>query len=380
MKVIFPITKFYPVQSGGPIYTLLWHCKALKREGVSVKIFTTTTGFNSIKSHIPKKNTVLNTEMGDIVYRSGSLAMVKNIKSVINEASANDIVHLNSFFSPISFLTFLALKAFRQKTKVVWSVRGEFNKNAINFNTKKKIPILKLIRPKVGNVLFHSTSIQETKDIKTQFSNANVIEVPNFIELHPKVETPKKNEILFLGRIHPIKNIEHIIEAIQLSKAFKKSNYKLKIVGKYEERYKSYYDSLVHLVNHYKLEQHVEFIDHIVGMAKWQTYAQAKFLCLPSKTENFGNVVVEALSQGTPVIASLGTPWESLNTQKAGYHVSNAPQSLALVFDDIVNLSKAEYKTYCINALQLCRGLYDINSNIKRWIQIYNTMLIEKAL
>lgn len=371
MKVIFPITKFYPVQSGGPIYTLLWHCEALNSNGIEVKIYTSTSGFDSIKTKVPKTDTYLKTSMGEIIYRSGSLAIFKNIKTILNEVKSDDIVHLNSFFSPISFLTFLALKMFKKNTNIIWSVRGEFNKNAISINKLKKLPILTLIRSRIDNTIFHSTSSQETNDILNQFENAKIIKIPNLINFQPKLNYPKKKEIIFVGRIHPIKNIENLIEAIHLSREFKLHNYKLKIIGKYESRHTSYYNNLKKMVLSYNLSNYVQFIDHIVGEEKWKAYSEAMFLCLPSKTENFGNVVVEALSQGTPVIASLGTPWESLNNEKAGFHVSNTAQSLANTLKIILELSKEDYEIYSNNALKLCRSNYDIKLNINLWEEVY---------
>ena len=50
---------------------------------------------------------------------------------------------------------------------------------------------------------------------------------------------------------------------------------------------------------------------------------------MPSHNENFGNVVVESLSQGTPVIASTGTPWKILEKYHAGYWIKNNPENIA---------------------------------------------------
>ena len=39
--------------------------------------------------------------------------------------------------------------------------------------------------------------------------------------------------------------------------------------------------------------------------------------------KNFGNVVLEALAEGTPVVTSKGTPWQDLENEKAGFWVEN---------------------------------------------------------
>lgn len=48
------------------------------------------------------------------------------------------------------------------------------------------------------------------------------------------------------------------------------------------------------------------FIGHIEGRRKWAFLAGADVLLMPSLQENFGNVLIEALAMGTPVIATQG--------------------------------------------------------------------------
>ena len=55
----------------------------------------------------------------------------------------------------------------------------------------------------------------------------------------------------------------------------------------------------------------------------WVKRSFTEILCLPlmSKSENFGNVIVEALSQGTPAMASKGSPWQQLDEKGAGWWI-----------------------------------------------------------
>ena len=78
---------------------------------------------------------------------------------------------------------------------------------------------------------------------------------------------------------------------------------------------------------------------------------------MPSHNENFGNVVVESLSQGTPVIASTGTPWQILQKYKAGYWISNSPEKIAEILDDVLILSKQEYNLMRLNSENERAGL-----------------------
>ncbi|MFW5886136.1 MAG: glycosyltransferase family 4 protein [Bacteroidota bacterium] len=375
MKILFPVTKFYPVQSGGPIYTLLWHCTSLVEKGVSVYIITTNTGFSSIRGEKPKMNSFSDTKMGRIIYLSGYLKLLNQLKYVFKNLSDADVLHLNSFFSPVSFLSFLLLLLSGQKMTVIWSVRGEFNQEALKFNTHKKKPILWLLKRTTKQVAFHSTSPQETLDIKCALGERKIIEIPNLIKLEPPLNIEKKSQFIFMGRIHPIKCIENLLLALHKSGLFKKSSYSLLIVGRYEQRYTWYYQSLIEMTKKYQLTEKVKFKNHVVGDEKWRLYASSKFLFLPSMSENFGNVVVESLSQSTPVVASKGTPWNILEKHKAGFHIENDPVILSRKIDMIINMTDYDYTNYSQNALRLAQSHFNIDEKIQEWLTVYGQKL-----
>jgi glycosyltransferase involved in cell wall biosynthesis len=53
-----------------------------------------------------------------------------------------------------------------------------------------------------------------------------------------------------------------------------------------------------------------------------EVLGKAHVFILPSKSENFGHAIYEALSAGRPVITSHYTPWNDLRESKAGVNVS----------------------------------------------------------
>jgi glycosyltransferase involved in cell wall biosynthesis len=150
--------------------------------------------------------------------------------------------------------------------------------------------------------------------------------------------------------------------------------FSLIIAGKSERKYLSYETELKNLVQRLGLEEKVKFIGHIEGKEKDKLIAESYVLVLPSHSENFGMVVVEALAQGTPVIASRGTPWEDLKDYKAGYWVENSPQSLAKALDDILSLDTKKYKELTKNSLRLAQK-YDIKFHIKEWLELYESLI-----
>jgi glycosyltransferase involved in cell wall biosynthesis len=63
---------------------------------------------------------------------------------------------------------------------------------------------------------------------------------------------------------------------------------------------------------------------------------------LPSYTENFGGVVVDALAVGVPVLASKATPWGILNKRGCGVQFELTPESLSNALYDFIKKSDNE--------------------------------------
>lgn len=373
MKVFFPLGAFYPSQIGGPCNTLYWHCSALKNNNLQPTVLTTTIG---IKDEISVDEWLI-LNCGNVFYGTKGITSLKTRRRLSKEISKSDLLHLNSLFSSFSIYSFLYRGLFHRNKKIIWSVRGELNENALKFSSWKKQPLLILYRLLNKNIVYHSTSPQETEGIKKMFPNNIVVEIPNLIAPAERLVIANNQNLLYVGRIHPIKSLHKLIEGIALSEVFMKSDSKLLIVGKQEERHNNYKEELVSLVNKLNLQSKVIFKGHLEGSEKEQVYAEAHALILVSETENFGNVVVEALNQGTPVIASLGTPWQILEEYNAGLHVSNDPETLSKAIDFLLNLEKEKYQQMRMNSYKLVDENFKVDSQIYKWIDTYKYLLNE---
>lgn len=117
----------------------------------------------------------------------------------------------------------------------------------------------------------------------------------------------------FLGRLHPIKKVENLLYGV--AKLPSPQDCELVIMGKGDDAYEQFLRSEVARLG----LKNVKFSGFVSGREKFEQLAQLSCLFVPSDFENFGMIVTEALSVGTPVMASLGTPWEELNTVGCGW-------------------------------------------------------------
>jgi glycosyltransferase involved in cell wall biosynthesis len=372
LKIFFPIGAFYPSQIGGPCNTLYWHTYELNKHAVKIDVVTTTIG---IKEGLVKKNVSYDNECGTVFYGEGNGRSINIIKKALKSTRSADIIHLNSLFSFISIVVFSYAKIFYKNKPIVWSVRGELNERALIYSKWWKKIILFFYRLFSRNIVFHGTSNQEVKDIYSHFKNSKVIQIPNLIKPSDRIfQDGIKKNLLFVGRIHPIKAIHKIIEGLSLSENFLNSDFKFIIIGNYEDRYKYYYEELILLIEAKDLKDKIEFRGHLEGFEKERIYAESYATLLMSETENFGNVVLESLNQGTPVITSKGTPWSILEEFNCGYSISNEPCIIAKIIDLSIDLEEDQYLKMRKNAIQLVEDKFNINSQIFRWLIQYKAL------
>lgn len=368
-KLFFPIGAFYPSQIGGPCNTLYWHTCALNSKGIEVNVVTTSLGLDDEKIVF---DTPMNRNCGRVFYGSSPTVSLRIIRHIFEGIHSANVIHLNSLFNILSIFSFFYTKLLFSKKKVVWSVRGELSPDALKFSQRKKKPLLFLYKRWTKNVLFHSTSEKETSEIKTFLPEADVVEIPNFISPAQRQKETVEKAFLYLGRIHRIKAIHKMIQGFAVSRKFRNSEFKLWIAGKHEERHTNYYNEIKQLIVSLGLEDKVEMKGHITGEEKEKMYARSYAFILPSETENFGNVVLEALNQGTPVVASKGTPWSMLEFHNCGYHISNDPNDIALAVDKMIGLPEEDYHKMRADAVLLVDKKFNVTTQIDQWIKIYN--------
>ena len=86
-------------------------------------------------------------------------------------------------------------------------------------------------------------------------------------------------------------------------------------------------------------------------------------------------IVPEALICGTPVYASLGTPWEELNRCDAGWWRDNEPATIAGVIEEILSLSDEQLLEKGRNGRKLVEEKYEQHKVAAMMLDLYKWIL-----
>jgi len=139
------------------------------------------------------------------------------------------------------------------------------------------------------------------------------LETQEFFAHYPHLR--EKKLVLFLGRIHPKKGCDLLIEAFAKILG-QSSDWHLMIAGPDQAGWQK---ELNDRATQLSLGSRITWTGMISGTMKWGALRAAKVFVLPSHQENFGIAVVEALAAGVPVLISNKVNiWREIEADEAG--------------------------------------------------------------
>ena len=187
--------------------------------------------------------------------------------------------------------------------------------------------------------MLHCTAEAELAQACKWFDNPNTTVLPYLVDLSPFIHLPSPDaalaqlpasvrdlpKLLFLSRLHEQKGVDILIRAAGLLRDAGVSFVTL-LAGSGDPIYEA---SLLALVAQLKLGNHVIFTGLLTGIEKLSLYNAADIFVLPTRHENFGLVLTEAMACGLPVITTRGTDiWQEI--QSAGAIIADStPESFA---------------------------------------------------
>ena len=354
LRVLHVSPSFYPaVEYGGPVASLYELCLAQRQAGLNLRVLTSTAGLSDREDGRSVAAGRWQQSFGVPTYYAKvrlppDLAPAM-LPQLIRMSRWAQVVHVTGLFSAASVLAVAtalatelghaACSSFppRPQPAVVVSPRGALLPWALRQGRQRKQRFLSVLAPLLRQVHgWHATSEEEAQATRTILAELGALAAkvrvvaPGLAHdlrswVSPEGRSPN-SQLVVLGRVHPVKNLELALHALACLRAQVPAA-SLVIAGPMADP--AYAAELRAKAEALGLRDAVKWPGLVTGEAKQRLLAGSAALWLCSHMESFGNVVIEALAAGTPVIATQTTPWQRLEPAAVGRWVPTDAAALA---------------------------------------------------
>lgn len=306
-------------------------------------------------------------------FKIGRLSYIPNLdrkfESVITEFKP-DIVHVHALWDP---LVHTAIKySAKFNIPIIHSPHGMLTSWAIaNKKNKKRIAwLLYQHRDLLKVSAFHVTCTDEKEDVLRLGFNQPIHIIPLGIDI-PEYDpiNRRSNKILFMSRIHPKKGLLNLIEAWN---KIRDERWSIVICGPDDDNHLS---TITDRINELGLTSFFDFRGSVFGNEKEKLLRECSVFVLPSYSENFGIVILEALAHGMPVITTKGCPWKIINDYKAGWWIDVGVEPLHKALIDFLNTDIKTRTKMSENAYKIALEKYSWDVVIDDILNLYNTII-----
>jgi glycosyltransferase involved in cell wall biosynthesis len=327
---------------GGTIWSVHGLCKALAARGHDVQVFTTSVDGDR-DSDVPHGTPVevdgvtvwyFRSTRGRRIYWAPEMAAA--LAERIGDCA---VVHTHAIF--LWPLWAAARAAHRAHVPYVVSPRGMLERDLVS----RTSPLLKatwiaaIERHNLERAAaIHVTSAREADEAAAFGLRLPCLhEIPNGVEPSAGAAQPSPSVaaiisgepyVLFLGRLHWKKGLDRLVAALSRVRGAR-----LLVAGNDEDGYRPTIEAQASRAG---VALRVTFTGPVHGADKAALLEHAQVLVLPSYSENFGNVVLEAMAAGCPVVV---TPEVGIapivQTTGAGIVVEGDADSLGRAIDSV---------------------------------------------
>lgn len=367
-------------EGGGTVRAVLDLCGALAASGHDVTLMTLDAAdvpgqWRDGGGVFPQVQT-LRRRIGRLPWLSGKAATQAG--EWISQA---DVLHLHGPWDPVGL--HLSRIARRAGVAYVVSLHGMLDDRCMARKSLKK----RLYLRAVGKALLeqaafvHCTAQVERDQSHKWYPRGRSDVVPLIFDLTPFERLPGPQlaretypqafsgepVILWVGLMNPLKRVELLIESMAI---LREDGHALKtlIAGSGDQRYEG---RLRRLVQQLRLEDRVEFLGFVSGLEKLSLYQAADVFVLPSRHENWGFVMVEALLCQTPVITTKGVAiWRELEDGGGAIVVKDTPRTLARAILTLVS-DKAKRQDMGQAGCDWVRRSLGVDELVGKYVSLY---------
>ncbi len=324
----------------------------LSARGVKISVLTTAydLGESEPLEGITTGRAVAHPE-ANVRYLTAAELKYGSIKKLVANSDVRNI-YVNGMYSlPFVIYPWLVWKAGLQgRVKFIVSPRGMLQEGALKVKSFKKKLFINMLRSArlQKNITWHATDAQESEDIKNIFGRESKVVIAPNVPKQP-LDTPalitKQSGALNLVYLSLISEKKNLHLALQI---LKETNLPVvfDIYGPVKDAaYWAQCQSVIKEMEGSNIR--VAYKGDVTPDKVQATLSRYHALFLPTKGENFGHAIYEALSVGRPVIITTETPWKGLQAKKAGFDISlQNMQAFKTAIDELYMADEVAYANW----------------------------------
>lgn len=324
-------------ESSGPSHTVPHLCRSLTDSGVAVELHVLEP---LPVRELPYPATAYPTTRLPGAYRLG--VSPRMAAALEQAAHAADILHTHSLWMMPNI--YPGRVARRSRCKLVISPRGTLEPWAWRRSRWRKALIWYLGQARTLRAadLFHATARSEYEAIRARGFTQQVALIPNGVhipERRSRGSVEAKRSLLFLSRIHPKKQVDLLLRVWRrLEPAF--PDWHLTVAGPLGNPYARAMENLAPELGGTR----VTFPGELHASVKLEALGAADLFVLPTRSENFGLAIAEALASGVPVITTHGAPWAGLVSHGCGWWIPDSEVEIEQTLQHAMSRSRAELR------------------------------------
>lgn len=180
-----------------------------------------------------------------------------------------------------------------------------------------------------------------------------------------------RRELLSVSRLHPIKRLVELVRAFG-QVAARHGDWDLLLAGPEDDS--GYRREIVETASSFGLSTRVRLLGRLEGETLVARYRSADVFVLPSTSESSGLSLVEAMAVGVPVIATTGTPWDQIASERCGWWVDPGVDALARGLDQAMSAGPDQLGEMGARARQLAVREYSLDALRLRLFDAYRNL------
>lgn len=352
----------------------------------------TKVWYSSNNNILPVLQEEIQKEKSSYLFITGIYDWQFNAKPLLFCKGVKKIVSVRGMLHPGA----LSQKSFKKKIYLgFWKLLGLYKQWAVGSGQS-------------GNV-FHATDEAEKKYIQQVFGPSVHVKVaanfPNVLDVQPVVQKkPGQLKLVSVALVSAMKNILWVLEGLSLESGVVSresgvgsreekgvsrdwslvsgqssvvsvpssvvNNIEYNIYGPIKD--KPYWEACEAQIKKLPPNITVNYHGDIVPDKIDEALAANHVFILPSKSENYGHSMYEALSAGRPVITSNHTPWNKLEAAKAGINVSlNEPTELVQAIKLFAAMGQEELDTWSKGARAYAETAVDVDEIRRQYEEMF---------